>query len=247
MATVAARSTPPFDNSEVAATIEHPHHRSPVSAAAAGTLRASLHAGPQLRAFKASLQFLAKIGAELLVEAFPDRLVLRAINPSRSAFGAVTLRSGGGSGSGSGGGPRRGSSSSASGGAFTSFDVFDAAVVRAGVPSKHLLAALRGGGTGGGGGGGAGGGGAISSSSRPARLSLELCPAEGVLRALVVSESLLVKKYELAISGDAEILHAAVDDAALPAGFVASPAGLNAALGAASFAPGAFGGGGGGG
>ena len=242
MATVAAKFTPPFDNNEIATTpLEHEP-----APAASGTLRASLHAGPQLRAFKASLQFLAKISAELLVEAFPDRLVLRAINPSRSAFGAVTLRSGGGSGS-------RGDNhraSSGGGGAFTSFDVFDAAVVRAGVPAKHLLAALRGGGSGGGGGGGGGGGAnpySHSHSSKPARLSLELRPAEGTLRARVVSESLLVKEYELAISGDAEILHAAVDAAALPAGFVASPAGLNAALGAASFAPGASGGGGGGG
>ena len=252
MATVAAQFTPPFDNNEIATTppIEQQHPRDATTTAAAvggGTLRASLHAGPQLRAFKASLQFLAKIGSELLVEAFPDRLVLRAINPSRSAFGAVTLRSGGGGG-GNGGDNRRASfsGSGGGGGAFTSFDVFDASVVRAGVPTKHLLAALRGGGTGGGGVGGGVGGTHSSSSSRPARLSLELCPAEGVLRALVVSESLLVKKYELAISGDAEILHAAVDAAALPAGFVASPAGLNAALGAASFAPGGGSSGGGG-
>lgn len=51
-------------------------------------------AGPQIKCFKVVLQSLAKTSAsELLIEAFPDQLILRSINTSRSAYLAVNLGS----------------------------------------------------------------------------------------------------------------------------------------------------------
>mmetsp|Transcript_1741 Transcript_1741/g.5033 ORF Transcript_1741/g.5033 Transcript_1741/m.5033 type:complete len:554 (-) Transcript_1741:202-1863(-) len=52
-------------------------------------IRCSL-AGIQLRNFRNGLQGLGKIGAELLIEALPDQIVLRTINSSRSACMSAT-------------------------------------------------------------------------------------------------------------------------------------------------------------
>uniref|UniRef100_A0A1D2A638 Cell cycle checkpoint control protein RAD9A n=1 Tax=Auxenochlorella protothecoides TaxID=3075 RepID=A0A1D2A638_AUXPR len=86
----------------------------------AGSLRLSL-VDTQLKHFKLSLQALAKIGTDLLIEALPTRLILRCINPSRSAYLSLTFHAS----------------------CFDAYDVFRSEVVQAGVLMKQVLAVFR--------------------------------------------------------------------------------------------------------
>ncbi|KAL6782145.1 RAD9 [Auxenochlorella protothecoides x Auxenochlorella symbiontica] len=85
-----------------------------------GSLRLSL-VDTQLKHFKLSLQALAKIGTDLLIEALPTRLILRCINPSRSAYLSLTFHAS----------------------CFDAYDVFRSEVVQAGVLMKQVLAVFR--------------------------------------------------------------------------------------------------------
>eukprot|EP00798_Chlamydomonas_sp_ICE-L_P016936 gene16936-23209_t len=58
-----------------------------------GSVRFSLSSVGQIRHFRIALQALAKIGADLLIEAVPNELVLRVINSSKSAFFAISFSS----------------------------------------------------------------------------------------------------------------------------------------------------------
>ncbi|KAJ7518873.1 hypothetical protein O6H91_20G013100 [Diphasiastrum complanatum] len=49
--------------------------------------------GNQIKSFHRAIVCYARVGTELLVEALPDKLVLRTLNASRSAFLAVTFKS----------------------------------------------------------------------------------------------------------------------------------------------------------
>jgi hypothetical protein len=71
--------------------------------------------GPgQIRHFKNALRCLGGIGPELLLEAVPERVILRALNPAKSAFLSVTFANT----------------------FFESFMVFDSALVQASVLMK---------------------------------------------------------------------------------------------------------------
>ena len=189
-----------------------------VDAPPAGVLRARVVGGPggTVRAFKAVIQFLGKIGEwkeegvvfafassrspsptapcpsltpgpDLLIEAFPDRCTLRALNASQSAYAAATLPA-----------PF-----------FAGYEVFNEAAVRAAVPAKHVLAALRGG--------------------RADSVALELAPALAEASVTVTSDTGLTKRFRVAAL-DATILNATVDEASLTAGFVAPPGELGTLL-----------------
>mmetsp|Transcript_25782 Transcript_25782/g.72169 ORF Transcript_25782/g.72169 Transcript_25782/m.72169 type:complete len:84 (+) Transcript_25782:136-387(+) len=70
--------------------------------------------GSQIKHIKGAIHSLGKIGSDLLVEAIPERLILRGINSARSAYMSVTFHCG----------------------FFDSYGVFDTAVVQAGVLIK---------------------------------------------------------------------------------------------------------------
>ena len=81
-----------------------------------------LVAGVQLRSLRTAVQALARIGAEMTLEAFPESLVLRSLNSSKSAYLKVEFPSY----------------------FFDRFDMFEPSRnVKAGVHIKHLLVALR--------------------------------------------------------------------------------------------------------
>ncbi|KAK9836039.1 hypothetical protein WJX81_008024 [Elliptochloris bilobata] len=77
--------------------------------------------GAQIRQLKAVLHCLGKVGPDLLVEALPQKLILRDINTSQSAYASVTLHNA----------------------FFDAYDVFDSSVVQTGVLIKHMLALFR--------------------------------------------------------------------------------------------------------
>ena len=81
--------------------------------------------------------------------------------------------------------------------------------MRAAVPAKHILAALRGG--------------------RADSVALELAPALAEASVTVTSDTGLTKRFRVAAL-DATILNATVDEASLTAGFVASPGELGTLL-----------------
>jgi len=84
------------------------------------SLRFSIGSG-QIKHLKGAIQSLGKIGSELLIEAIPERMILRSINSSRTAYMSVTFHCG----------------------FFDSYSVFDAAVPQAGVLIKSVLAVFR--------------------------------------------------------------------------------------------------------
>ncbi|KAK9829514.1 hypothetical protein WJX72_006295 [[Myrmecia] bisecta] len=77
--------------------------------------------GTQLKHFKGGLQCLGRLGSELLIEAIPEKLILRTINTAKSAYASVTFYSN----------------------FFESYDVFDATVIQAGVQMKQMLSVFR--------------------------------------------------------------------------------------------------------
>jgi len=86
-------------------------------------LRFSLSGG-RLKQFRTTLAALKGIGSELLIEAFDDKLILRSISSSLSAFLAITFKST----------------------FFEDFSLDGAQLVQAAVLSRLVIAALRGGG-----------------------------------------------------------------------------------------------------
>jgi cell cycle checkpoint control protein RAD9A len=79
--------------------------------------------GPgQIRHFKNALRCLGGIGPELLLEAVPERVILRALNPAKSAFLSITFTNT----------------------FFESFMVFDSALVQASVLMKVRAPAVQG-------------------------------------------------------------------------------------------------------
>ncbi|CAL8471520.1 g11062 [Coccomyxa elongata] len=84
------------------------------------SLKASI-VGLQVKQLKGALQYLAKIGAELLIEALPEKLILRSINSSRSAYASITYTND----------------------FFDGYNIFGATVVQAGVLAKQALSLFR--------------------------------------------------------------------------------------------------------
>ncbi|KAK9917986.1 hypothetical protein WJX75_000276 [Coccomyxa subellipsoidea] len=84
------------------------------------SLKASI-VGLQVKQLKGALQYLAKIGAELLIEALPEKLILRSINSSRSAYASITYTNA----------------------FFDAYNVFGSTVVQASVLAKQALALFR--------------------------------------------------------------------------------------------------------
>eukprot|EP00891_Asterochloris_glomerata_P002327 jgi/Astpho2/2327/Aster-x0527 len=85
------------------------------------SLKAVLTDSSQIKLFKNGLACLHKTGAELTLEATPEKLVLRSINSSKSAYASVTYYSR----------------------FFESFDVFDRSLLQAGMLMKQVLAVFR--------------------------------------------------------------------------------------------------------
>ncbi|CAL5223434.1 g5948 [Coccomyxa viridis] len=77
--------------------------------------------GVQVKHIKGALQYLAKIGSEVLIEALPEKLILRSINSSRSAYASISFINT----------------------FFDAYNIFGTAVVQAGVLAKHALSLFR--------------------------------------------------------------------------------------------------------
>jgi hypothetical protein len=92
---------------------------------------------------------------------------------------------------------------------FSGYEVFNEGAVRAALPAKHVLASLRGG--------------------RADSVALVLAPAHAEAVVTVTTDAGLTKRFRLAAL-DAVIMTAAVDGAALPAGFAAAPGELGTLL-----------------
>ncbi|DBA81778.1 hypothetical protein WJX77_008673 [Trebouxia sp. C0004] len=84
------------------------------------SLKATL-TGQQIKYLKIALQCLGRIGSELLIEGFPERVVLRSINSSKSAYASVSFQSN----------------------FFDEYNVFERSIVQAGVLMKHVLTVFR--------------------------------------------------------------------------------------------------------
>ncbi|KAA6424868.1 MAG: cell cycle checkpoint control RAD9A-like [Trebouxia sp. A1-2] len=84
------------------------------------SLKATL-TGQQIKYLKIALQCLGRIGSELLIEGFPERVVLRSINSSKSAYASVSFHSN----------------------FFDEYNVFERNIVQAGVLMKHVLTVFR--------------------------------------------------------------------------------------------------------
>ncbi|KAL3142661.1 hypothetical protein ABBQ38_002970 [Trebouxia sp. C0009 RCD-2024] len=84
------------------------------------SLKATL-TGSQIKHLKIALQCLGRIGSELLLEGFPEKVVLRSINSSKSAYASVSFQSS----------------------FFDEYNVFQRNVVQAGVLMKHVLTVFR--------------------------------------------------------------------------------------------------------